>query len=103
MPDDLFLRAPKAGQAEHRIQHGKRVGGVVSTFEDCGNGGNWHWSGSSDEALAGPARRYSGLKLSRQATAIRLGMIAHGRTSLRFPCRLQRLRRSPHSREIAPN
>jgi hypothetical protein len=42
MPDDLFLLAPKAGQAEHRIQHGKRVGGVVSTFEDCGNGGNWH-------------------------------------------------------------
>ena len=26
MPDDLFLRAPKGGQAEHRIQHGKRVG-----------------------------------------------------------------------------
>ena len=25
MPDDLFLRAAKAGQAEHGIQHGKRV------------------------------------------------------------------------------
>jgi hypothetical protein len=29
MPDDLFLRAPKARQAENGIQDGKRVGGDV--------------------------------------------------------------------------
>jgi len=29
MPHDLFLRAPKAGQAEYGIQHGKRIGGDV--------------------------------------------------------------------------
>ncbi len=42
MPDDLFLRAPKARQAEHGIQHGKRVGGVGPTSAGCGDGGNRH-------------------------------------------------------------
>jgi hypothetical protein len=43
MPDDLFLRAPKARQAEHGIQDGESVRGDAGfDVTDWGDGGNRH-------------------------------------------------------------